>query len=407
MKQKKKTGKIGAVLAAALLILVLFWVAAGFYRALPPSYAQQTVVSSVMEESLAADGWLIREETVLSGSEGILQLAFREGEKVGKGQTVATVYRDDGARDLQERLSAALAKETQLTYALSLGGNDGGLSLRLDGEIVSGIENVRNSLADGMVTASGDATVASLRNLVLRRDFETGGDAAAELETVEGEIRSLRTELAAHSVAVTAPVSGIYSAVADGYEEKLTPETMEQLKPSVLDSLLPDDAVSDLGKIITASEWYYAVACDGETAAQFKTGDAITLRFFGRKKEDVPAKVAFISTEEDGRRTVIFSANVYLSDFSQERQIPAEVIFRAFEGLRIPQKALRVDENGVSGVYCRVGPIVRFKPAEVICTDRDDCLVRAAKTENETLRLREGDTVVTSAGELYDGMVME
>ena len=51
--------------------------------------------------SVETDGLIVRQEQVLPGAQGSLDVTRGEGEKVGKGQTVALVYRDDQARQAQ------------------------------------------------------------------------------------------------------------------------------------------------------------------------------------------------------------------------------------------------------------------------------------------------------------------
>ena len=128
---------------------------------------------------------------------------------------------------------------------------------------------------------------------------------------------------------------------------------------------------------------------------------------------DLPMTVSSISSAVDGRSVVTLSSNQYLSYVTLLRSQSVELILRTYEGLRIPKIALRVDENGRCGVYCRVGLTYYFKPVDVLYQAEDFCLVRPgaidAKTDRELalFTLRSNDEVVTSAGEIYNGKVAE
>ena len=95
------------------------------------------------------------------------------------------------------------------------------------------------------------------------------------------------------------------------------------------------------------------------------------------------------------------------------REQNAELVLARYEGLRIPKNALRVDEEGGSGVYCRVGLSAYRKPVEVVWQGEDYCLVKPVEVETtiESQRLlytlRAGDEVIVSANDLYDGKVIE
>lgn len=404
----KKRRSLWRFLLPLVFLAVIF---AGFrvYQAVLPDYRTETVVSGTTEDFLSASGYLVREEYVLPDDQGgIKQLHFREGEKVGKGQAVATVYQSEDAVALQEELDALLTREKQLSSA-AVGAENSGFALRLDGEIMESLQSVHRLLAGDTVSSESAAAMAKLRSLVLQRGFDVTGNAAGELESVGQQIRALKARLSAGSRTVTAPVSGIYSATTDGFENVLTPALMESFKPSDLDGLQAGDAFSEVGKLITSSVWYFMASFSEEDAALLRSEDSeVTLRFPGKETEELPCSVSFVSTaEEDGRRTVIFRADRRLSDFSSDRRLSAEIIFKSYEGLRVSKKALRVNEEGVSGVYCLIGRTARFKPVEVIRSDGESVLLRAAETDRETLRLRERDTVILSSGTLYDGMILE
>lgn len=127
---------------------------------------------------------------------------------------------------------------------------------------------------------------------------------------------------------------------------------------------------------------------------------------------DLPVRVERISHAEGGRCTVTLTGSGYLSYITMLREQNAELILSSYEGLRIPKNALRVDENGVSGVYCLVGLTAYFKPVEVLYQGEDFCLVLPgevdAATDSQVLlyTLRANDEVIISANDLYNGKVI-
>ena len=98
---------------------------------------------------------------------------------------------------------------------------------------------------------------------------------------------------------------------------------------------------------------------------------------------------------------------------TQLREQNAELIISAYDGLRVPKNALRVDENGVSGVYCLVGRVAYFKPVNIVYQGSDYCLVEpgtieaATESQKSLYTLRPNDEVIVSAGELYNGKVVD
>ena len=100
-------------------------------------------------------------------------------------------------------------------------------------------------------------------------------------------------------------------------------------------------------------------------------------------------------------------------DMTLLREQNAELIISAYDGLRVPKNALRVDENGVSGVDCHVGRVAYFKPVSIVYQGSDYCLVEpgtieaATESQKSLYTLRPNDEVIVSAGELYNGKVVD
>ena len=79
----------------------------------------------------------------------------------------------------------------------------------------------------------------------------------------------------------------------------------------------------------------------------------------------------------------------------------------------MPKNALRVNEDGVSGVYCLIVRVAYFKPVAIVYQGSDYCLVEpgkikaATESQQSLYTLRPNDEVIVSAGELYNGKVVD
>jgi len=214
-------------------------------------------------------------------------------------------------------------------------------------------------------------------------------------------------EYDADTTSVKAPRSGLYSAVTDGYEAVLTPESILSLTPASYANIASDGSASGAGKLIYGDTWYFVSCLAEEDAARLKEGHTFTLRFAKGLAEDTPVTVERISGAENGEVVVVFSCEKFLSNITLLRLQTAEIILDSFSGIRIPKTALRVGENGETGIYCRSGLFARYKPVEVVYTGTDYCLVRGGDPEASALAtLREGDEVIVTAADLYDGKVV-
>ena len=390
----------------ALTLMVIVYFGIGIYRYFEDPLSTTLAYAYQVSEGVDVTGFVVRQETVLENQSGLMSLLLNEGEKVGAGQTVAVLYKSNDALERQEELEALQVKRKQLQDAESVA-LGAATALRFDSEIWEELLQLRAAVSAEGLGSDTEARISSLRSMIMQRDYSARGeDPTEELKKVEAEIAALEKELSRSAQEIKVPAAGIYSAAVDGYETLLSPETVGELLPSELEALSAGSDYSAIGKLIGSAKWYFAAALDSSTAGRLRAGGTAELRFPKLLEDKLNCRVESIGEEEDGKRTVVFSCTRYLADMTRARHAEAEIVFESWEGLRIAKKALRVDENGQSGVYCLVGLSARFKPVTVVFKGEDYCLVEPDNPSGETLRIREGDQAIIAAEDLYDGKVV-
>ena len=413
-----------------LLAVVTLGVVAYFgiqaFRYFTDPLTTTAVYSYAVDRSVSLSGYVAREELVLEDSGGLLRQQRSEGERVSAGGVVAVVYADQAGLDRQTELETLRARLEQLEFAQEAA-EGAEVSLKLDNQIMQSILELRSALAADRLDKA-ETYGADLRSLVLKRDYtysETE-DLSGQIAELKSQISALQTQAAASTRRITAPESGLYSAVVDGYEQVLTPESLETLTPSSLAALRADETVqSEVGKLILGDSWYYAAVVSQDDAETLSAGGRLYLRFSKSVEQDLPVSVYHVSEAENGRVVVVLKGSSYLPELTLLRQQSAEVILESLEGIRVPREALRaektaLDENGElvtteqTGVYCLVGKESRFKPVEVIYSGDGFALVRSVydsaagdlTSAQEVARLRPGDQVIVTGRDLYDRKVV-
>ena len=374
-----------------------------------------------VEEGTDLSGYVVREERVLADDAGgLLRLQRSEGERVSAGGTVALVYADQTSLDRQQEIDELTGRIDQLQFAqeASVGSE---VLLKLDAQIMRGLLAYRSELAAGRLD-NAEEHETELRSLVLKRDYTNSDseDLSGQIAELQGRLKELKAQAASSVRRVTAPVSGLYSAVVDGYETVLTPDALADMTPSQLNAVKADETVaSQTGKLILGDCWYYAVTMSAEqTEALRDAGGSMTLRFAKGVEQDQSVTLYAVGPEEQGRVVVTFRGEYNLAQLTLLRRQSAQLIRRTVAGIRVPNEALRaastkVDQEGNRttaeglGVYCVVGMEARFKPVEVVYSGDGFVLVRStAASDQESLRLRPGDEIIISAKDLYDGKVV-
>lgn len=400
----KKTSPLMKILPIAVLAAVLVYFAVQLYNYLSDPVNTTLVIAGQAEDTIALNGWLLRDEEVLPAQSGTLSRVRQEGERVGVGQVLARVYANDGALQTVSQIETLELQLQQLQFALTSYLNPDA-ALKLDTSITGDILTLRQSLTGGDYTAA-EGDIAPLKAAVLKRDhpYASQEEIQTEIKSVEGQIKSLEASLS--GTTVTARASGTYSAVCDGYETVLTKPFLEDVTPGKLARLRPVDEQSNMGKLIYGDTWYYVVTLPEEQASYLKSQGAVTLRFAKGFDQNIRMQVVSVSAPEDGQAAVTLSCRKYLAQTTLLRHQAADVILRTYEGLRVPSNALRVSEEGVTGVYCVDGSTAAFRPVTVLYQGQGYALVHAADGASDTQTLRVGDEVIATAGALSDGKVI-
>ena len=423
-----KQGSLNArIIMLLLLAAVLISIGASAWSSLRELYPTVQAYSYTVDDSVEATGFLVREESVLTGQGGTVELLPGEGEKVSRGETVALLYQNDSGLEQRQALQQLNLEREQLEYALEQSGGSSD-SAQLSGQVADAIANLRGAAASGDLTGL-ESQALELKSLIYKRSytFGEGGDSTqslqAALDSVNAQIAALSAQAAQSTSRVTAAQSGIFSGLVDGYEGVLTPAVLQTITPGQLSQTAA--AATDgaaIGKLITDSTWYFACSMPEEDAARLVEGRTVAVRFSRDWSGEVEMEVDRLSDPENGQVLVVLSSDKFLSDTTLLRRQTVELVFDTVTGIRLPKEALRVDQQTVTDeetgeekqvsvtcVYALVGQQAELKPVTVLAEEDNYILVTAADISTTTAAkkaLRAGDQIIISSGELYDGKVI-
>ena len=407
----KNQSPIMALISALLLLAVgaYFGFQTWQYFTAPdntvPVYAYQS------ERTVTMNGSLVRDEELIECGETLLELKRAEGERVGKNKVLATVYRSAQSLEAARQLSDLTEQLDQLKDAQAAA-RDSESAMRMDGDLEGDLVALRAAVSAENYSAL-EGSVSALKTAVLRREYATQGasDISGHIEALENQIAALSGSIGDTARVVTAPFAGTYSAVADGYESVLRPEALENMSPAAFEALRPDGRSSTVGKLIRGNKWYYAACITPEDAALLVRNRTYSLDITGVDMA-LPVRLYSLSPEQNGKVLAVLQSDEYLSYVTMLRSQSAELILESYSGLRVPKNAVRIGEDGSTGVFCRIGRQSYFKPVNILYQGEDYCLVSPGKIEAKRdsdfifSALRAGDEVIISSNELFNGKVV-
>ena len=409
------------VMIATLCLGVAVYLVIYFVRGWNQDLATTHAYAYSLDVGHEATGILIREETPLASSGGYVDQIVGEGAKAAVGDPVALLYNDPSALTTRQSIRTLTAEIEQLQYALGSSTQNTDAS-RLEAQIINSIVDLRSLTAGGDLTELDDYAL-NLRSMVFKRDYTYGNDnAAGQLNLLisdkQAQLTRLTQSLNQLSTTVYAPVSGVYSAVADGWEQSVTPALLEGLTADGLAQLLAQRHTPDtqsVGKLITGSTWYFAALLDG-TDTGLQTGRRYAVNFSGDYYGQISMTLDRVALE--GERTLaVFSCRTNLADTAMLRIQTVDVVVQQLEGIRIPRRALRVSTEDVTKedgsvsqvnhyyVFTVVSSQAEVQEVEVLYATDAYYLVRPVNP-GAASRLRVGDEIILNSSGIYDGKVV-
>lgn len=399
MKQGHVFGKIIYALFAVFVIVYIIGMA---WNAMYNPVKTVTAVHIAAEDSIATEGFIVRNERLVSGTySGVVEMQIAEGERAAKGDVVAYIYSNQGVLDkvhkrkeLSERIARLEMLANQGNEVVDLKSVDNSI-VKMSEEL---IEYYQNNDASRMYTS-----IENLKNKTLSREYVYRD--RSDLKTVIDGLKKERTAIGNVSAnkAIYAPVPGYYSGQSDGYEAVLSCDKIEELTPAEfkrIDESISMNSQNDgtLGKIISEFYWYYTAILNTEDAEFLREGKSATISFEGAMYPRVKSVVEWISAPQDGKVCVAFRVDEQIGKFTLARKLPAEIVVNTYEGLKVPREALRMNEDGVQGVYCLIDSQVKFKPVKTIFEKDSYYIVEYDSSDTKGLLLY--DEIVVSAKEL-------
>lgn len=375
---------------AAMLLYIIF---ALLSSALNP-LKTEAVSATVIEDSVDISGYIVRDETVLSGDADYI-ITVSSGDKVSVDQTIAVKYGDEAAIE-------RIAKMQELSNTISqLETNIAGKNSYQEVAVESVI-SFSEAVSSGNM-ADIDSAVSGIETHIMNAygNYDQQEQTLADLKSQLAELESSSASDASY---MKSTYSGIFALTSDGYEN-ISFSDLENITPSALTALFTgkEAGPNAIGKIVTGLTWKYAVILDNAVAERLSEGSSYEIVFESSFGKSLKMTVDSIGPTENDKCVVIFSSNKYISDTVTLREAEGKILFSTTTGLCIPKDAVYYDDDGTPYVYILVGLQARRADIEII-SELEDCYI--ADPSGSSL-LRIGSEIIVKAKDLYDGKVVQ
>lgn len=403
------------VLAAAAAVIIVIFFAAEMYSLTSRTYTTETVYEQTVLETVDAKMYIIRDETLLSTvTSGVTVPLAENGERVSKGSTIAAVFPSEASAENYvsvESLEKKLESYRKIDGQLSLDNVDvNKLNDEINREFVSILDAVyKNEYSDLGEDKLSFAEKLSRKQISLDKDV----DCTAQIAELQNEISALQSSSTPSEI-ISAESAGYYVSKVDGYEGVLTCADIDSLTKDKLEEAFKADKnavqAGSIGKIIDGYNWYIATIIDTAKVSELSDTKSVDLIFSESGDETVSTYIHSVKAVDSDESLIIFRCNLMNDSLTGLRMVDGKIVVSEYTGLKVSRDAIRLDEEGNSGVYVRRGNIVNFRSLNILYSE-DDFVIASKPSENSDIKLaythvKLYDEVIISGKELKDGMVI-
>jgi len=390
-------------------IIAIVFVVHQIYSSLYSPVTTQIAESFTATDGINAAATIIRQEQVIkSDTTGTLHFRIDDGSRVAKGGTVADVYDVDTASITVSKIEEISKKIADIEEIE--GYNDvAAADLQL---LTTKVKDAFNTYIYNCSTgdfSNANTDISEVLSTINRKQYITGEavDFSAQLANLNSQLSTLNAALPTPKGTIRTDRAGYFVSAADGYEEILSGDNLDEITPEFLSDLKPKEVDSNfIGKIVSDYDWYIAVTVSLNDSLKYKVGDNLYIKTSVRNNPTLSVKVKQINvSKSNDLATVIFSCQQMNSELATMRTGNITIVNKEYSGLKVPKKSLRI-VDGKTGVYVVSGITVKFKKVNVVYQADDYIICEQNKTEDENV-IRLYDKVVVKGKGLYDGKIIE
>lgn len=409
MSKKKQKRGAQTLITLLLCAVLLFYVGYQAYRSVFADVETELATMHSVYETIDTEGLVYRTETLIpSANNGYPYFTISNGTRVAKNSVIASVYSDPDSGRINQEIEEIDAQINALSV-IEADAASGRLSLD---NVNSATRNtiyqlIRNS--DNGTFSDVDSAQFDILSLLSKKKLVTGKSVnfAQKIKQLEKEKKQLKSSYRSPKSKIYAPVAGYFADHTDGYEKVLKTSELQKLTVEDLQSYLdmdPKNKGNDCGKIVSGYEWYMACILPDHYYNVLGVGKSMSLRMSLVMEEAVPATVYACNKDGNGNIAVVFRCDYMSVELSTIRKEAVQVQLVEHTGLKVPKRAIVIDQNQQAGVYVRSGNVVSFKKIEQIYSDPAEYSVCAVVNEEGYLRMY--DDIIVGGKDLYDGKII-
>ena len=394
------------VVSLFLLVYVGFHIYSGFAGGIQT----ETVYRETAYQTVDTTGLIFRDETIVqTDADGWFFYTLANGNRVGKGGTIADVYPSMQDALRQQELDA-LNEEIRTLTSINAQGTTNRANLASINQQINELWLKISREVQSSSFTQMDEYRAKLLALLNKKQLTVGKEDNydARLAQLTAQRDALQQSFAKATATVTSPVAGYFISSTDGFESLLGTKAVEDLSVEQLLEYLSKQATVDsngIGKVVGDYEWYLACVVPLADTTFIKKDMTVDVKLPFVMERTVPAQVAAVNRGGNDSAAVILKCTHMSDELSVIRKEQVELRIRSYDGLRIPDKAIYFNDKQEAGVYIQDGNQLSFRRIQVSYHDEKERYSICKITDDKNY-VQMYDKVVVGGEDLYDGKMV-
>ena len=334
-------------------LIILSYIFYGIYSLIIKPTGTFIIANGRLSSEEAAQGYIIRDETVLKGENyknGIVQIKS-EGEKVAKGEAIFRYY-TSGEEGLVGKIQELDIKIQEAWESESNNLFTGDIKI-LEQQIEAKLNQMYH-ITDMQKMAEYKKDL----NTYLTKKAKIAGEqspAGSYLKKLIEERSKYENELNTGAEYIKATRSGVISYRVDGLEEVLTTENFGALSKTMLEGIKIKtgqiiSSSDESGKIIDNFVCYIACILKRSNVEEkeAKVGTTLTLRL--SNNEEIKAEITSITQETSEEDLVVFKVDRCVEELINYRKISLDIIWWDANGWKVPNESIKYENEDEEGI---------------------------------------------------------
>jgi putative membrane fusion protein len=360
-------------------------------------------------DSVLFKGVYIRDERQISRvTDGIVSYSNKDGSKLAINSVIAKVYSSQSDVLARQRIDELETQIKALSDAETFVGTDNSQLDAFLGQLADKHLQILRCIDSGDYEGASKyksdyLSIQSKINVV--KGLSSGY--SEKIDELESEIKRLDSSITAPPKDLGISESGYFVSVVDGYETVLSYDGAFELTKEHIEDIIKNPAIevpqNVVGKIIDSYKWRMAAVLDTEKTRGVYKGKLVDLRI-GALSGSVRAVVVSAAEQKDGTTVYVFECDRLTDEFVKKRVVSVRLLLESYSGIRVPQAAVKFNEEGERGVFVLNGSVAEFRKLGASSLTREDYIIVENLGAFGYLRLY--DKIIVSGKDLYDGKIV-